>query len=129
MRIQGALGRRWAVALFTGRDAMLVNFALDLRDWTDGEAIPGPTVHTREQLRDHARATVVSGHHQVGTARMGLDAGSVVDPELRVHGIAGLRVADASIMPTLPSGNTNGPSIMIGEKAADLLLGRTEVRA
>ncbi|WP_433578773.1 GMC family oxidoreductase [Nocardia brasiliensis] len=100
-----------------------------LGDWTDGEAIPGPAVRTREQLRDHARATVVSGHHQVGTARMGLDAGSVVDPELRVHGVSGLRVADASIMPTLPSGNTNGPTIMIGEKAADLILGRSAVRA
>ncbi|KAA8889019.1 choline dehydrogenase [Nocardia colli] len=100
----------------TAQDAM--------RDWVDGEAVPGPGVRTREQWRDHARATVVSGHHQVGTARMGLDAHSVVDPELRVHGIAGLRVADASIMPTLPSGNTNGPSIMIGEKAADLILDR-----
>lgn len=100
----------------TAQDAM--------RDWVDGEAVPGPGVRTREQWRDHARATVVSGHHQVGTARMGLDADSVVDPDLRVHGIAGLRVADASIMPTLPSGNTNGPSIMIGEKAADLILDR-----
>ncbi|MFB8007104.1 GMC family oxidoreductase [Nocardia sp. NPDC056000] len=96
-----------------------------LREWTDGEAVPGPAVRTREQLRDHARATVVSGHHQIGTARMGLDALAVVDPELRVHGVHGLRVVDASVMPALPSGNTNGPTIMIAEKAADLMLGRT----
>ncbi|WP_245745706.1 GMC family oxidoreductase [Nocardia altamirensis] len=95
-----------------------------LREWTDGEAIPGAAVRTREQLRDHARATVVSGHHQVGTAKMGLDAHSVVDPELRVHGLLGLRVVDASVMPTLPSANTNGPTVMIAEKAADLILGR-----
>lgn len=96
-----------------------------LREWIDAEAVPGAKVRDREQLRDHARATVVSGHHQIGTARMGLDAASVVDPQLRVHGVAGLRVADASVMPSLPSGNTNGPAIMIGEKAADLILGRS----
>lgn len=62
-------------------------------------------------------------HHQVGTCRMGRDAGAVVDPDLRVRGIQGLRVADASVMPFVPSANTNAPSIMIGEKAADLLLG------
>jgi choline dehydrogenase len=55
---------------------------------------------------------------------MGRDAGAVVDPQLRVHGIEGLRVADASVMPEVPSGNTNVPSMMIGERAADLILGR-----
>ncbi|RJQ75400.1 choline dehydrogenase [Pseudonocardiaceae bacterium YIM PH 21723] len=98
-----------------------------LKEWTKGEAVPGPALSSREQLRDHARATVVSGHHQIGTARMGLDALSVVDPELRVHGVSGLRVVDASVMPTLPSGNTNGPTIMIAEKAADLILGQVAV--
>ncbi|NDA35498.1 MAG: hypothetical protein EBZ01_11900, partial [Betaproteobacteria bacterium] len=57
----------------------------------------------------------------IGTCRMGTGSDCVVDPKLRVHGLAGLRVADASIFPTMPSGNTNAPAIMVGEKAADIL--------
>lgn len=71
------------------------------------------------RLRDYVRNTAVTYHHQVGTCKMGVDADAVVGPELRVHGIDGLRVADASIMPMVPSGNTNAPSILIGERAAD----------
>ena len=63
-------------------------------------------------------------YHPVGTARMGADAASVVDPELRVRGVDGLRVADASVMPTLIRGHTNAPAIVIGEVAADLLRSR-----
>jgi choline dehydrogenase len=69
-------------------------------------------------VRNNAETT----YHPTGTCKMGADPMAVVDQELRVHGIAGLRVADASIMPTLTSGNTNAPSIMIGEKAADMVL-------
>jgi len=69
----------------------------------------------------HVRNTSGIGYHPVGTCRMGGDAASVVDPCLRVRGIAGLRVADGSIMPIMPSANTNAPAIMIGEKAADMI--------
>ena len=69
------------------------------------------------------RETCETYHHQAGTCKMGIDAMSVVDPQLRVYGVEGLRVADASIMPAVISGNTNAASIMIGEKAADLVRG------
>lgn len=91
-------------------------------EWREAEVAPGPQARTREDLRDYVRRTVGTYHHQVGTCRMGSDSMAVVDPALRVRGVAGLRVADASIMPSVPSGNTNAPSIMVGEKAADLLL-------
>lgn len=93
-----------------------------LRSLHTGEVRPGPDVRTRDDVRDYIRSTTVSGHHQVGTARMGVDDGAVVDPTLRVHGIDGLWVADASVIPTLTTGNTNGPAIMIGERAAEFVL-------
>ncbi|MBV9551342.1 MAG: GMC family oxidoreductase N-terminal domain-containing protein, partial [Alphaproteobacteria bacterium] len=83
---------------------------------------PGPERVTDDQILEWVKEVAETTYHPVGTCKMGLDAMAVVDPELRVHGIGGLRVADASIMPTLTSGNTNAPSIMIGEKAADLVL-------
>src|SRR6201991_444242 len=94
------------------------------KDWRKTEVAPGPEAKTRDDLREFLRRTVSTYHHQCGTCRMGQDSLSVVDPDLRVHGLQGLRVADASVMPSVPSGNTNAPSIMIGEKAADLILGR-----
>ena len=86
------------------------------------EQAPGPERQSDEDLIAWVKATAETTYHPVGTCKMGVDPMAVVDPRLRVHGIAGLRVADASIMPTLTSGNTNAPSIMIGEKAADLVL-------
>jgi choline dehydrogenase len=79
-------------------------------------------VRTTDDVRQYVRETAITYHHQVGTCRMGNDAASVVDPRLRVHGIHGLRVADASIMPSVTTGNTNAPSIMIGERAAAFVL-------
>ena len=82
---------------------------------------PGPDVRTDDQIVDFLRATALSIQHMCGTCKMGTDERAVVDPQLRVHGLDGLRVADASIMPTLVSGNTNAPTIMIGERAADFI--------
>ncbi|WP_434533288.1 GMC oxidoreductase [Amycolatopsis carbonis] len=92
-------------------------------EWRKREVTPGPEATTRDAVREFARRSVGTSHHQVGTCRTGVDELAVVDPRLRVRGVAGLRVADASIMPVVPSANTNAPSIMIGEKAADLITG------
>jgi len=82
-----------------------------------------PKAKTRAERIQWVRETCETYHHQAGTCKMGIDGMSVVDPQLRVYGIEGLRVADASIMPAVISGNTNAASIMIGEKAADLIRG------
>jgi choline dehydrogenase len=82
-----------------------------------------PKAKTRAERVEWVRQTCETYHHQAGTCKMGIDAMSVVDPQLRVYGVEGLRVADASIMPAVTSGNTNAPTIMIGEKAADLIRG------
>jgi choline dehydrogenase len=93
-----------------------------LAEWTADELYPGPQVRTREELRDYVRRVAVSYHHQVGTCRMGSDEDAVVDPELRVRGVDGLRVADASIMPFVTTGNTNALTLMIGARAAAMML-------
>ncbi|GGX68441.1 choline dehydrogenase [Tateyamaria omphalii] len=92
-----------------------------LAEITTREIYPGPEVQTDEELADYARNSVQSYHHQVGTCKMGNDEFAVVDHELRVHGLEGLRVVDASIMPVVPTGNTNAPTYMIAEKGADMI--------
>jgi choline dehydrogenase len=85
------------------------------------EIFPGPGVDGDEDLADDLRRRVELIYHPVGTCRMGSGDEAVVDAELRVRGIDGLRVADASIMPVIPGGNTNAPTIMVAERAADLI--------
>jgi len=89
--------------------------------WATEELLPGRDVATDEQLREFVRQRADSYHHQVGSCKMGVDDMAVVDPSLRVHGLERLRVADASVMPTVPSGNCNAGILMIAEKCADLL--------
>ena len=87
-----------------------------------GAAIqPGEAVQSDADIRAYIRASASPVYHPVGTCKMGLDPLAVVDPQLRVYGVEGLRVADASIMPTIVNGNTNAPAIMIGEKLAEIL--------
>lgn len=95
------------------------------------EVAPGPQVTSDEALDAYIRETGYTVHHPVGTCRMGdpKEAATVVDPTLRVKGIAGLRVADASVMPSVIGGNTNAPSVMIGERAADFVLGKPALPA
>ena len=94
-----------------------------LAEHVQSEALPGPGVQSDEEWRAYLSSPNAYGaQHASGTCKMGIDAEAVVDPELRVRGVEGLRVADASIMPEVTSGNTNAPTIMIGEKAADLVL-------
>ena len=88
------------------------------------ELFPGPAVQSDDEIAADIRNRAETIYHPVGSCRMGRDAQSVVDPELKVRGVSGLRVADASIMPRLVAGNTNAPTMMIGENAADLILGR-----
>jgi choline dehydrogenase len=96
-----------------------------------GEIAPGEEVRTDQQVRDYIRTSVSTLYHPAGTCAMGGDSplhaarqASVVDPQLRVRGVTGLRVVDASVMPSLPRGNTNAPTIAIAERAADLIIGR-----
>src|SRR5207253_8597993 len=86
------------------------------------EVLPGAAVQNETDMIEEIRVRGVSNLHPVGTCRMGREVDAVVDPRLRLHGIERLRVADASIMPQVPGGNTNAPSIMIGEKCAAMIL-------
>jgi choline dehydrogenase len=110
------------------RDAVRLTreiFAQKAFDPYRGEEIaPGPDVHSDAEIDAFVRARGDSAYHPSCTCKMGVDAMAVVDPQARVRGLDGLRVADASIMPSIVSGNLNAPTIMIGEKCADLILGR-----
>jgi choline dehydrogenase len=88
------------------------------------ELNPGAHATSDADIDDFIRRTAITIYHPVGTAKMGNDRMAVVDAALKVRGVQGLRVVDASIMPTLVGGNTNAPTIMIAEKAADLILGK-----
>lgn len=88
------------------------------------EIFPGEALRTDDEIDAFLRETIAADNHGACTCRMGIDEMAVVDPQLRVHGVEGLRIADASVMPNVVSGNTNAPTIMIGEKAADMILGR-----
>jgi choline dehydrogenase len=96
-----------------------------MRPYIASEYVPGPDVTSDEQLLDYARNTGGTVFHPTSTCKMGTDPLAVVDAELRVHGIEGLRVVDASVMPTVVSGNTNAATIMIAEKASDMIRART----
>jgi choline dehydrogenase len=93
-----------------------------LKPYIAEEIVPGPSAVSDKDLIADLRNRGVSNLHPVGTCRMGIGSDAVVDPRLKVHGMAGLRVADASIMPQVVGGNTNAPSIMIGEKCAAMVL-------
>ncbi len=100
-----------------------------LSDYVAAELIPGKDVNTDAEFEAAIRKNGISNLHPVGTCRMGTDEVAVLDPRLRVRGIGHLRVVDASVMPSVPAGNTNAPSIMIGEKASDMILEDARVMA
>jgi len=92
-----------------------------LKPFIVGEHLPGPGVQTDDELLDSARNIAQTIYHPTSTCKMGTDEMAVVNERLQVHGIEGLRVVDASVMPTITSGNTNAPTIMIAEKASDMI--------
>jgi choline dehydrogenase len=118
--LQAEIDRRAAVAAL--RFVRLLSRSEALHKIIVLERQPGTDLVSDEELLAYARDTGQSAYHPVGTCRMGRDPGAVVDARLRVRGVPGLRIADASIMPALVSGNTNAACMMIGEKAADLIL-------
>jgi len=95
-----------------------------LAPYIEREVVPGPTLTSDEELAGYACRSAKTDHHPVGTCRMGVDDLAVVTPDLHVRGIERLRICDASVMPRVPSSNTNAPTIMVGEKGADLIRGR-----
>lgn len=109
-------------AIAAVRRAREVAAAAPLRELISAEIFPGPQVESDEAILDMIRQTGLPTQHMLGTCKMGNDAMAVVDDRLRVHGLSGLRIADASIMPTMISGNTSVPCMMVGEKCAAMVL-------
>ena len=95
-----------------------------LAEFHDAERAPGPDVQSDDEIDAYNRATATTAHHPLGTCKMGIDDNAVVDAELRVRGLDGLRVVDASAMPDLVGGNINAAVLMIAEKASDMIRGR-----
>ncbi len=97
-----------------------------LAHFFDRDELPGPDVHTDQEWLHYARQYGSTAYHLIGTARMGpaTDKTSVVDDQLRIHGLQGIRVVDASVMPSMPSANTYSSTMMIAEKASDMIRGR-----
>ena len=114
------------IAIASVRKAREIVGAAPMSEVIGEETLPGPKIQGDDEIVDFIRSTGGTTYHFAGTCKMGRDATSVVDERLRVHGISGLRIADASIMPTLVSGNTGVPCIMIGEKCADMIAADAE---
>jgi choline dehydrogenase-like flavoprotein len=100
-----------------------------LKPFVMAERMPGDDVRTDEQLAEYAYRTCKTDHHPAGTCAMGSGENAVVTPDLRLRGLLGIRVVDASVMPFVPSGNTNAPAIMVAEKASDMILGKPPLPA
>ena len=116
----GLLGTSLALSVAYGRAETA---PAHLTSLNGGEVRPGPEVSSDAEIDEFLRNSCETAHHPAGTCRMGADDEAVVDGELKVKGIDGLRVADCSIMPNVVGSNTNAPTIMIAEKAADMIRG------
>ena len=110
--------KRMVQAIKLSRDIFATNA---FSEWVGDELLPGPDIKTDDELADFVRNRADSYHHQSGSCKMGSDEMAVVDPELRVYGVDGLRVADASVFPIVPSGNCHAGILVIGEKCADMI--------
>jgi choline dehydrogenase-like flavoprotein len=95
-----------------------------LKPFVLAERLPGDGLTTDEELTQYAYRSCKTDHHPVGTCAMGTGPEAVVSPDLRLRGVLGLRIVDASVMPFVPSCNTNAPTIMVAENASDLILGK-----